>query len=97
MPQPQAKQNVNKTSLAINFDDEDPTTVNDMTDAAKTCPSESREINNSENVINNKITNIEFPSQIEAPKVKEIVISQPKAEGKLRPQIQKPKLDTFVF
>jgi hypothetical protein len=88
---------VSKTSLVINFDDEEPTAVDGMTDAVKICPSESREINNSEDVINNKTTNIEFPSRIEAPKVKEIVISQPKAEGKLRPQIQQPKLDTFVF
>ena len=97
VPQPQAKQNVNKTSLAINFDDEEPTAVNDMTDAVKNIPTEDREINNSENVINNESINIDFPSRIEAPKVKEIVISQPKAEGKLRPQIQKPKLDTFIF
>jgi hypothetical protein len=97
VPQPRATQNVSKTSLVINFDDEEPTAVVELTDAVKTCPSESREINNSENVINNEITNIEFPSRIEAPKVKEIVISQPKAEGKLRPQIQQPKLDTFVF
>ena len=88
----QNSQSVN-TSLVNSSDNDCPTAVNDMTDAAKTCPSESREINNSENVINNKITNIEFPSRIEAPKVKEIVISKPEAEGKKRP---KPS-PTFVF
>ena len=84
---------MSKTSLVINFDGEEPTAVNDMTDAVKICPSESREINNSEDVINNKTTNIEFPSRIEAPKVREIVISKPEAEGKKRP---KPSTE-FVF
>ena len=84
---------MNNTSLVNGSDKDCPTAVNDMTNAAKTCPSESREINNSENVINNKITNIDFPSRIEAPKVREIVISKPEAEGKKRP---KPS-STFVF
>ena len=84
---------MNNTSLVISSDNDCPTAVDDMTDAVKTCPSESREINNSENVINNEITNIEFPSRIEAPKVREIVISKPEAEGKKRP---KPS-PVFVF
>ena len=93
VPQARTSQSVNNTSLVNTSDNDCPTAVDDITDAAKTCPSESREINNSENVINNKITNIEFPSRIEAPKVKEIVISKPEAEGKKRP---KPS-PTFVF
>lgn len=97
MPQPRAVIKKNETSLVNNFEDDGSTAVDDMTVAVKTCPSESIEINNSENVINNKITNIEFPSRIEAPKVREIVIKTPKAEGKLRAQMNEPKHNTFVF
>ena len=58
VPQPRATQNVSKTSLAINFDDEDPTAVNDMTDAAKTCPSESREILSLKTLLCNELLSI---------------------------------------
>ena len=97
VPQPRAVVKKNDTSLVNDFSNVCPTAVNEATDAVNLCTADNREINNSENVINNESINIDFPSRIEAPKVKEIVISQPKAEGKLRPQIQKPKLDTFIF
>ena len=89
--------NRNNTSLVISSDNDCPTTVDDMTDAVKTCPSESREINNSENVINNEITNINFPFLAEAPKVKEIVIKVPEAEGKSRPSVKEKKPSSFEF
>lgn len=85
--------NDNNTSLGKVSDTDLPTAVNDMTDAVKNIPTEDREINNSENVINNESINIDFPSRIEAPKVKEIVISTPEAEGKKRPKASPP----FVF
>ena len=88
---------MNDTSLVINSDEPLTRAVNDVTDAVKSCTPEDREINNRTDITNKEKINIENPSRIEAPKVKEIVISQPKAEGKLRPQIQQPKLDTFVF
>ena len=83
---------VSETSLGYNFDDECPTTDNDMTNAVKNHPTEDTEINNSKNWINNSDINIENPSPIQPPKVKEIVIQRPKAEGKDR-----PKTNTFVF
>lgn len=92
-PQPRAVVKKNDTSLVNDFSNVCPTAVNEVTDAVNLCTENIREINNSENVINNKITNIDFPSRIEAPKVREIVISKPEAEGKKRP---KPS-STFVF
>ena len=68
-----------------------------MTDAVKDYTVEDIEINNSENIINNKITNIEFPSRIEVPRVKEITIKRPVAEGKKRPKPLEKKEDKFVF
>lgn len=97
VPQPRAVIKKNEASLVINFEDDCPRAVDDMADAAKTCPSESIEINNSENVINNEETNIGFPSRIEVPKVKEIVIQIPKAEGKSRPQVQQMQHSEFEF
>ena len=84
---------MNSTSLAQTSENDCPRVVDEVTDAVNLCTANNREINNSEKSINNEITNIEFPSRIEAPKVKEIVISQPKAEGKKRP---KPSPE-FVF
>ena len=95
VPQPRAVRNYNdnNTRLGYNVDNDNPGDVNDVTDAVNLCTADNREINNSENDINNKITNIDFPSRIETPKVREIVISKPEAEGKKRP---KP-LPEFVF
>ena len=70
-----------------------PTADSDVTDAVKSSPTEEIEINNSRNAINNENINIENPSRIEAPKVKEIVIQAPKAEGKKRPE----PASAFVF
>jgi hypothetical protein len=41
--------------------------------------------------------NIESPFRIEAPKVKEIVIKSPKAEGRSRPPAQENKPSAFEF
>ena len=93
VPQPRAVRDLNDTSLVINSDEHLTTAVNEVTDAVNLCTASNREINNSANSINNESINIEFPSRIEAPKVREIVISKPEAEGKKRP---KPS-STFVF
>lgn len=77
VPQQRAVRDLNDTSLVNDYDNVCPVAVNDVTDAVKLCPAENREINNSENSINNENTNIDFPSRIEAPKVKEIVIPSP--------------------
>ena len=68
-----------------------------MTDAVINYTADNREINNSENVINNEITNINFPFLAEAPKVKEIVIKVPEAEGKSRPSVKEKKPSSFEF
>ena len=93
VPQPRAIVKKNDTSLVNDYSNACPRAVIEVTDDVNLCTADNREINNSENVINNEITNIEFPSRIEVPKVREIVISKPEAEGKKRP---KPS-PVFVF
>ena len=97
VPQQRAVRDLNDTSLVINSDEPLTRAVNDVTDAVNLCTASNREINNSENSINNEITNIENPSRIEAPRVKEIVIQIPKAEGKSRPQVQQMQHSEFEF
>lgn len=97
VPQPRAVRDLNDTSLVINSDDHLTTAVNEVTDAVNLCTASNREINNSANSINNESINIEFPSRIEVPKVKEIVIKSPKAEGRSRPPVQEKKPKTFEF
>jgi hypothetical protein len=97
VPQPRAVVKKNDTSLVNDFSNVCPTAVNEVTDAVNLCTASNREINNSENSINNEITNIENPSRIEAPKVKEIIIKAPKAEGKIRPPVQDKKPCAFEF
>lgn len=97
VPQPRGARNLNNTSLAYNFEDEQPTAINDMTAVAKNTPREDIEINNSDFLINNENTNIENPSQIVVPKVKEIVIPKPEAEGKNRPKTIQKTFHTFDF
>ena len=97
VPQPRGARNLNNTSLDYNFEDEQPTAVNDMTEVAKNTPREDIEINNSDFLINNENTNIENPSQIVVPKVKEIVIPKPSAEGKNRPKPIQKTFHTFDF
>ena len=99
VPQPRAVRNYNdnNTSLGHNVDNDNPRAVNDVTDAVKSSPAGDREINNTQNIINNDETNIGFPSRIEVPKVKEIIISIPKSEGKNRPQVQEKKHSMFEF
>ena len=84
-------------SLDYNFEDEQPTAVNDMTEVAKNTPREDIEINNSDFLINKENTNIENPSQIVVPKVKEIVIPKPSVEGKNRPKTIQKTFHTFDF
>ena len=88
---------MNDTSLVINSDEPLTRAVNEVTDAVKSCTPEDREINNSANSINNESINIESPSRIEVPKVKEIVIKVPKAEGRSRPPAQENKPSAFEF
>ena len=57
----------------------------------------NREINNREDIINNENKNIDSPSRIEAPKVKEIIIKSPKVECKSRPRVQEKKPSAFEF
>ena len=99
VPQPRAVRNYNdnNTSLGYNVYNDNPRAVNEITDAVNLCTADNREINNSTNAINNDKINIGFPSRIEVPKVKEIVISIPKSEGKSRPQVQEKKHSTFEF
>ena len=97
VPQPRAVVKKNDTSLVNDFSNVCPTAVNEVTDAVNLCTASNREINNSANSINNESINIEFPSRIEAPKVKEIVIKSPKAEGRSRPQVQEKQPKTFEF
>ena len=84
---------MNDTSLVINSDEHLTRAVNDVTDAAKNCTAEDREINNRTDITNKEKINIENPSRIEAPRVKEIVIPAPKTEGKNRPSTT----SSFVF
>ena len=88
---------MNNTSLDYNFEDEQPTAVNDMTEVAKNTPREDIEINNTGILTNNEKINIENPSQIVVPKVKEIVIPKPSAEGKNRPKPIQKTFHTFDF
>ena len=87
VPQPRTAIKTNDASLGQCLDNNCTTGVNQIADAAKICPTENREINNSENNINNKDKNIDFSCQIEVPKVKEIVITRPEAIGRNRPQV----------
>lgn len=74
-----------------NVDNSDPIVVNNST-------TEDIEINTSTKSINNKTTNIEKAVPIEVPKVKEIVITRPIAEGRNRTEYNPTKKeDTFVF
>lgn len=93
VPQPRTVRDLNDTSLDNNSDEPLTRAVNDVTDAAKNCTAEDREINNRTDITNKEKINIENPSRIEAPRVKEIVISRPKAEGKNRPSAT----PSFVF
>ena len=97
VPQPRAVVKKNDTSLVNDFSNVCPTTVNEVTDAVNLCTASNREINNSANSINNESINIEFSSRIEAPKVKEIVIKSPKAEGRSRPPVHEKKPCVFEF
>ena len=97
VPQVRSIRSMNNTRLDNDFENDEPRAVNGVTDAVKLCPAEDREINNSENSINNENTNIDFPSRIEAPKVKEIVIPSPQAEGRNRPKTIQKTLHTFDF
>lgn len=92
VPQPKNKRK-NDTSLDSEIKNEDTRAVNEVTDAVKNCTAEDIEINNRTDSTNKEQTNIEIFSRIEAPKVKEIVISIPKAEGKNRPSAK----SSFVF
>jgi hypothetical protein len=74
-----------------NADNKNPNVVNN-------CPTENLEINTSTKSINNKTTNIEKTVPIEVPKVKEIVITRPIAEGRSRTEYNPTKKeDSFVF
>ena len=97
VPQVRSIRSMNNTRLDNDFENDEPRAVDGVTDAVKSCPAEDREINNSENSINNENTNIDFPSRIEAPKVKEIVIKSPKPEGRSRPPAQENKPSVFDF
>ena len=97
-PQPRAVQTMREASLGHFFDEECPTTDNDLTNVVINQPTEDIEINNRQNGINNNDINIENPSLIQPPKVKEIVIQRPKAEGKDRPKyIPQVKQGVFEF
>ena len=97
IPQARTVIKKNETSLVNDFSNVCPTAVNEVTDAVNLCTENIREINNKREIINNDNINIEFPSRIEAPKVKEIVIKSPKAEGRNRPPAQEKKPSTFEF
>jgi|GEM_PF-490178 len=98
VPQPRGVYSASNASLGHSFDEECPTTDKGITNAVVNHPIEDREINNSQNVINTEAINIENPSPIQPPKVKEITIKRPKAEGKDRPRdIPKLKYDVFEF
>jgi len=97
-PQPRAVQTMREASLGHFFDEECPTTDNDLTNVAKNYPTEDIEINNRQNGINNSDINIENLSPIQPPKVKEITIQRPKADGKDRPKyIPQIKQGVFEF
>jgi hypothetical protein len=98
VPQPRTVRVVSEPSLGHNFDEECPTTGKGMTAAVQNQTAEDREINNSKNGINTESINIENPSQIYIPKVKEVVIPRPQATGRDRPQpITQPKKEIFEF
>ena len=84
-PQPRAVQTMREASLGHFFDEECPTTDNDLTNVVINQPTEDIEINNRQNGINNNDINIENPSLIQPPKVKEIVIPRPERKVKKRP------------
>ena len=87
IPQPRGvNNNANATSRVQVFDDDCTVTDNSLTVNYVNCPSENIEINNNKNTPNINDINIEDL----IPKVKEITISVPKAEGKKR-QENKPK------
>lgn len=98
VPQPRAVHVMSEPSLGHSFDEESPTTGKGMTAVVTNQPTEDIEINNKEDGIYKEEINIENPSQIQPPKVKEITIPRPQATGKLRPQpIQPIKQDVFEF
>ncbi|MBR5279286.1 MAG: hypothetical protein IKU23_08555 [Clostridia bacterium] len=98
VPQPRAVRVVSEPSLGHSFDGECPTTGKGMTAVVQNQTAGDREINNREIGINTEAINIENPSQIYIPKVKEVVIPRPQATGRDRPQpITQPKKDIFEF
>ena len=97
VPQPRAVVKKNDTSLVNDYSNACPRAVIEVTDDVNLCTADNREINNSVDTINNENKNIENPSRIEAPKVREIVISRPKVEGKYRPPAQEVTCNTFEF
>ena len=64
VPQKRNIQNNNDTSLAYDYNDDYPVIVEDATRAVKNRPTGDREINNSENVINNEEKNIDYSSTL---------------------------------
>ena len=99
IPQTRVSHNQNENNARHNadFEDESTTAVSDMTNVVKSKPPEDIQINNTQNGINIESINIDSPSRIEAPKVKEIVIQMPQVEAKKRPQPIEKKYNTFDF
>ena len=98
VPQPRAVRVLSNTGLGHNFDYEQTALGNGVTAVVQNQTAGDREINNSENGINTEAINIENPSQIYIPKVKEVVIPRPQATGRDRPQpITQPKKEIFEF
>ena len=88
----------NSTGDANPSDCPSPNTDSTDTDATKESPSENIEINNSTNTQINSDINKSESFTVEVPKVKEITIQRPKAEGKLRPNPYPfPKEGEFSF
>lgn len=97
VPRPRTARNNNDTSLEHCVNNDQPTAVSNAANDVNIKPTEDREINNTQNDINNESINIESPSRIEKPKVKEIVIQPPQIEAKKRPQPVEKKYHTFDF
>jgi hypothetical protein len=98
VPKPRAVRVLSNTGLGHNFDEEYTALENGFTAAVQNQTAEDREINNREDGINTEAINIENPSQIYIPKVKEVVIPRPQATGRDRPQpITQPKKEIFEF
>ena len=95
VPQPRAVRVLSNTGLGHSFDEEYTALENGFTAAVQNQTAKDREINNREDGINNDGINIANPSPIQSPKVREITIPRPIAEGKDRP---KPiKQEVFEF